>query len=462
MEHQEETDGEHRGQAHAAAPDDGPQRGADQEEHDAGEGQHGLALHLDPEPVDLLAAAAALLHGAVQEVDLVAHQVGRHVVRGRPGHGGGFGRRDRARCDGGLPGGPQAAAQVGELLGAPCRVPLPQAVHGHPQLPHGEHLVVVLEQVLVRARQAHAREVEADLIAGEGAGGQPMPPRLVAHPAMLVVDMPVVQGEHHELPVRAALHRAGARADHRAVGLEGRAVVVDQHVVQRPGLRVLVHHPDAEAVDPVVEDPRLEVHRGLLLGHVPEQRPELELGHGQQIVAEEEGERRDRQHGHGHRGDDAVQAHAGRAHGHQLGVLAQAAHGHDAAEQHRQGQRQGHEAGGGVGEQLGHHVPCQALAHQVVHVLPQELHHQDEQHDREGHQQGTGESAYDHAVKPFHRRDIGGGRVTAPYAPSTRSRAATWELHSARVASTSLGQAWSVTIRATSLVIGSTFTRNSK
>ena len=117
-----------------------------------------------------------------------------------------------------------------------------------------------------------------------------------------------------------------ARIGHDGVHVAGgRAVVVDQHVVQQPCSGVLVRHADRHVVDAVEEEPVLEFERLPLLADVVDDAVHLLVGVGHEVVADEETGYGDQTHEDKQRPGDPDQRHAGRFHGQELVVLAQVA-----------------------------------------------------------------------------------------------------------------------------------------
>ena len=234
--------------------------------------------------------------------------------------------------------------------------------------------------------------------------------------AGLLVGLAVVEGYEQ----RAAVVREAdvARIGHDGVHVAavGRAVVVDEHVVEQVGVGVLVAYADGHVVQSVEEEPVAEFERLALLADVGDDAVHLLVGVGHQVVADEEAPHGNQTDEDEQRLGDAHEREPGGLHGQQFVVLAQVAHRHDGGQQHGQRQHVGH----GVGHQFDDDAGAQPLAHQLVDVAPHEVHHQHEHDDeeREDHRPEVGfqnefVDGFHAAVTVFLRRKVSSFTATS-------------------------------------------------
>ena len=186
---------------------------------------------------------------------------------------------------------------------------------------------------------------------------------------------------------QADVARVGHRGGHVAVDV---AVVVDQHVVQQVGVGFLVAHADRHVVDAVEEESVLEFEGLFLLADVVEDAEHLLVGIGNQIVHHEETADGDDAHHDDERFEYFRQRHARRLH----------------RQQHRQRQAHGNHVGHGVAHQLDDDAGVEPLAHQLVDIPPDEIHHQDEHHDEEGQEHRSQIRLQYELVNRFHPRRV--------------------------------------------------------
>ena len=226
---------------------------------------------------------------------------------------------------------------------------------------------------------------------------------LLYHWLLRVVVLAVEERNHQKAFVvrQTDVARIGERRAHVAV--RG-AVVVDQHVGQQLGLRVLMADADAHVFEPVEEEAVAEFERLLLFADVVEGAGQFLVGGRHEVVGDEEAPHGDDAYQNDERPDDLGQRHARRLHGQQFVVLAEVAHGHDGRQQHRERQSHGDHVGHGVAEQFDDDPRAEALAHQLVDVTPQEIHHQHEHDDEERQDHGPEVRFQDEFMDGFHRR----------------------------------------------------------
>ena len=223
--------------------------------------------------------------------------------------------------------------------------------------------------------------------------------------ARLLVGLAVEERDEQVFLVvrQADVARVGHRGGHVAVDV---AVVVDQHVAQQVGLGVLFADADAHVLDAVEEEPVLEFDDLFLLADVVEDAEHLLVGIGNQIVHHEETADGDDAHYDDERFEYFRQRHARRLHRQQFVVFAQVAQRHDRRQQHRQRQAHGNHVGHGVAHQLDDDAGVEPLAHQLVDIPPDEIHHQDEHHDEEGQEHRSQIRLQYELVNRFHPRRV--------------------------------------------------------
>ena len=169
------------------------------------------------------------------------------------------------------------------------------------------------------------------------------------------------------------------------------AHVVDDAIVEHTRLLVLVVHIEIHALHPIVEHALGNVQFGRLLANGEQQRHQLLLRircyHVLHMIApHRENHHQDCQRPHG-----AHQRDASRLDSQQLQALTHVSERNEGCQQDGNRQRQRDESFGGIEEELGKDGQFQTLSHQVVHIFPKELHHNDEQTDHEGAQQHRNE-----------------------------------------------------------------------
>ena len=160
-------------------------------------------------------------------------------------------------------------------------------------------------------------------------------------------------------------------------------MVIDHDSVEHVGLLVLAVHPEYIAVDAVVEGSGRDLDLVLGAADVVSQRENLVVCLRNQPVPDEEGADRYQERRGDQRGDNAGERHAGGLYRKQLVVL-----GHLPDDHHR-GQKRGQRKGerenreDSPHQELQNHAQAETLAHQLVDVEPEELHHQNEDYDQQ-------------------------------------------------------------------------------
>ena len=185
------------------------------------------------------------------------------------------------------------------------------------------------------------------------------------------------------------VHLVGRALQSCAVGQHNLRVVVavrvriDHHAIEHTRLAVLVLHVEVVAWYFAVEDAFRDVQLGALLLHAPRQSREFAGGIGANPILEDEADSADQCRDKDERSENAEQRNARGLHAEQLEVFAQIAERDEAGQQDSQGHRLGDDRQAAVPEELSQKVDCEALADEVVHPHPQELHHEDEETDEE-------------------------------------------------------------------------------
>ncbi len=194
-----------------------------------------------------------------------------------------------------------------------------------------------------------------------------------------------IQGEEKVLFVvgKAQFARVG-QDDHGVV--ESLGEIVNHEVVEHTRVAVFFFYQQVVAAYLVVEDTLGYVQFGRLLPYREEQGIHLHLGLGQYVVLEKEGTYGNENDGDDERVHGLPQGDAGRLDGQEFEPLAQVAECHERRQEHRQGQRHGHDGEGGVEKQLGQDAHFDAFAYQFIDIFPQKLHQQHKEADEECHQ----------------------------------------------------------------------------
>ena len=195
--------------------------------------------------------------------------------------------------------------------------------------------------------------------------------------------LPIEEVQVEVLLVGCELHAGRVAVDDLGV-VESVLEVVYQHIVEHARITVFVPHVEVVSRYLVVECALWYVQLRTLLLHGEHQRPELRLGIGAHHVLEVEAHHAYEAYEHHQRTEYLQQRHARRLHGHQLEALSEVSEGDQCCQQHGQRQRGRHQRQSGIDEELCQHRHIEALAHHLIYILPQELHHEDEEADEEG------------------------------------------------------------------------------
>jgi len=272
--------------------------------------------------------------------------------------------------------------------------------HGGVELVDVHHLVAALEFALDGAVEGEGGDVDIDGLLAEAHGGEGAP-LVVLAVGEFGIGVAIVEREAQETVVGRGLHVAAL--GHDDVHLAGAlGVVVDDDIAQLVAVLVFLADTDDIALELLVVLAGADIDGGFLARDVVERHTVFQHGCGHDVVGEIEGHACEQQHdeGHGHHG--APDRDAAGLHGHKLVFLAEVAHGHDGGEEHGDGQRHGDEGGGSIEEQLSDDAELEALAHEVVDILPYELHEQHQHREGEGEQQRPDEGAEYETIDFFH------------------------------------------------------------
>ena len=127
---------------------------------------------------------------------------------------------------------------------------------------------------------------------------------------------------------------------------------------------------------------------GRLLPQREDQRPQFDLRNRQDAVGEVERTHTYHQHCQHKRTYNTEQGYTCRFHGSQFNFLTQVAERYQRSQQHSQRQCQRHNGRHGIDKELRQHAQLNALAHEVAHMHPYELHEQyeDTHHKRQQEQ----------------------------------------------------------------------------
>ena len=159
--------------------------------------------------------------------------------------------------------------------------------------------------------------------------------------------------------------------------------VVDEHVFQHSGFAVFVLHVNVVAFDVAVENPFRNVHFGRLLFHGYQERPQFFLGFRPHHILEKERKHAQEEAEEHYGTHDAQQRDARCLHGKQFVSFAEVSECHQRRQQNGQRKRQRYQRQRRQKKELRKHVHFQSFPHQFVNVSPEELHHEDEQADKE-------------------------------------------------------------------------------
>ena len=165
--------------------------------------------------------------------------------------------------------------------------------------------------------------------------------------------------------------------------LESFGEIVDEQVLHHARLPVLLLDVDVVSVDVAIEHSfgNVQFRRCLFHGH--QQCPELHLCFGGDDVLEVEGDAAKHGAEDDERTDDAEQGDACRLHGEKLVFLAEVAERHQGRQQDGERERKRNQSQCRVEEELGQDTNFQSFAYQFIYISPKELHHENEEADKE-------------------------------------------------------------------------------
>ena len=165
--------------------------------------------------------------------------------------------------------------------------------------------------------------------------------------------------------------------------LETLVGLVDNHAVEHARFGVLLFNVKVHVGHATVKSALGDFHGGRLLLHADEQRAQVNLRLGRKVVLKikrHAGHQHREQHNRAH---DAQQRYARCLHGQQFETFAHIAKRNQRGKEDGQRQSLRHERLPHVPEELRKNFKRQALANQFVHIAPRELHHKDEEADKE-------------------------------------------------------------------------------
>src|SRR5258708_11743621 len=256
-----------------------------------------------------------------------------------------------------------------------------QGVDILPQLPHGEHLVVIFEGAVIRLVQFEGGKVQHFLVIFKAHADKF---RIGRHPITLpfLVDPSILQDELQGFFVGGDYHFPFLRYDD--IILVARNVLFIDHYAADGGI-IFFFFPDLDDVslDLVIEDPFLDIESGLGDDDIIFEGIHLQVGYRDDIVIEKEGDITDDEADDEKRAHEAEQGDAGGFDGDELEGLTQVAEGHDRRQQHRQGQGQGHQGSSYIHDQRGDGEHIHAFPHDIVDIEPEELPYDYEEGDKE-------------------------------------------------------------------------------
>ena len=315
-----EKDGEHSGQSEPAFADDGPQRGTNEEQQDAGKREKQLAV-----PFDGMAVGECPF--GVPFVDLVPGGLGGvpdHVLGGieHPSlcgrtqsgkpilmKGSRIGREDGRGVQGSSI---EAALREVPHRNGSLAAQAFDGIDGQGQLAEAHHFVGALEEGFIGLGEIEAAQVDAHLLTLECGHHVGIGAFALAHPGLesLFMAGTIPEVKVKEAPRPGGFHRAFRGAHHKTGSVPSSTMLVDQDVLQSAGFLVHLGRADGMALDAVVEHPILQVQGGLFAGHTIEQGPEFEVGYRPGVVGEEKGSAGHEHHGHKQWAEDAAESHA--------------------------------------------------------------------------------------------------------------------------------------------------------
>src|SRR5687768_3276232 len=101
---------------------------------------------------------------------------------------------------------------------------------------------------------------------------------------MFIVEMAVAKRKDHEPFIGTTPHKAGLCSHHCSVTLECSTMIIDQYVGEHACPFILFTYANAEPLQPIVKYARLYVECWFLLGHIPQEGMEAQVGKRKHIV----------------------------------------------------------------------------------------------------------------------------------------------------------------------------------